>query len=463
MELKDIKAVYFVGAGGIGMSAVARYFRQKGLVVAGYDKTPSDLTRHLEQEGIQLHYEENTDLIPEACKDPATTLVVYTPAIPDTHKELAFFRANGFQIEKRAQVLGRLTQTHKGLCFAGTHGKTSTSTMCAHIMHQSHLDCNAFLGGISKNYGTNYILSDKSDYVVIEADEFDRSFHHLRPYATVITSADADHLDIYGTEEAYLESFSHYTSLIQPGGALIVHRDLRFNERLQPGVRRYDYARTEGDFHAERIRIGGGRIVFDLVSPLGNVSDIELGVPVSINIDNGIAACALAQIAGATPDEIRQGMRTYAGVDRRFDFKIKTDRCVFLSDYAHHPAEIKQSILSLREVFDGRKISAIFQPHLYTRTRDFYQDFADALSLLDEVILLDIYPAREQPIAGVTSQLIFDRLRPDMQRRMAHLQDLPQIAEQEDFDVLVVLGAGDADTYCPQIADILRAKYHIEA
>ncbi len=311
-------SVFFLGAGGIGMSALERYFKQIGCYVAGYDRTPSALTDTLIKEGIVLHFEDDPEQIPQLCRDPKTTLVVYTPAIPDDNRELQWFRQGGFEIHKRAQVLGTLTKTKKGLCVAGTHGKTSTSAMTAHVLHESAVDCNAFLGGITKNYGTNYILAPQSEYVVIEADEFDRSFHHLRPYATVITSADADHLDIYGTEEAYLESFSHYTSLIQPGGALIVHRDLRFTERLQPGVRRYDYARTEGDFHAERIRIGGGRIVFDLVSPLGNVSDIELGVPVSINIDNGIAACALAQIAGATPDEIRQGMRTYAGVDRRF-------------------------------------------------------------------------------------------------------------------------------------------------
>lgn len=330
--------------------------------------------------------------------------------------------------------------------------------MTAHLLHQSAVGCNAFLGGITKNYGTNYLLSAESEFVVIEADEFDRSFHHLRPFATVITSADADHLDIYGTEEAYMESFAHYTSLIQPGGALVVHQGLRFEERLQPGVRRYEYARTSGDFHAENIRIGGGRIVFDLVSPIENIADIELGVPVSINIDNGIAACALAQLAGVDAESIRKAMLSFGGVDRRFDFKIKNDRCVFLSDYAHHPAEIRQSILSLREVFDGRKVSAIFQPHLYSRTRDFYGDFADALSLLDEVILLDIYPARELPMEGVTSQLIFDRLRPDLQKRMAHLTDLPKIVAEGDFDVLVVLGAGDADTYCGQLTEILQAK-----
>ncbi len=458
MELKDIKAVYFVGAGGIGMSAVARYFRQKGLVVAGYDKIPSDLTRHLEQEGIQLHYEENTDLIPEACKDPATTLVVYTPAIPDTHKELAFFRANGFQIEKRAQVLGRLTQTHKGLCFAGTHGKTSTSTMCAHIMHQSHLDCNAFLGGISKNYGTNYILSDKSDYVVIEADEFDRSFHWLRPYMSVITSTDPDHLDIYGTKEAYLESFRHYTELIQTGGALVIHKDLEMKQNVQAGVKVYEYSREAGDFHAENIRIQNGTIVFDMVSPIENVTDIELGQPVPINIENGIAAMALAQLSGCTADELRRGMKSYEGVDRRFDFKLKNDRHVLLSDYAHHPKEILQSAKSLKEIYPNRKITVIFQPHLYSRTNDFYRDFAEALSHFDEVVLTEIYPAREEPIPGVTSALIYDNLSSNVEKQMIRKDDVLEFAKGRDFDVLVVLGAGNLDNYVGQLTEIIKEK-----
>ena len=453
-----MKSVYFVGAGGIGMSALERYFLSKGLVVAGYDRTSCQLTEELRAEGADIHYEDNPDLIPMACRDKEETLVVYTPAIPADHKELNYFRTNGFDIQKRAQVLGTLTRTMKGLCVAGTHGKTSTSSMTAHLLHESHVGCNAFLGGITKNYGTNYLLSDKSDYVVIEADEFDRSFHHLRPYATVITATDADHLDIYGTEEAYLESFRHYTNLIQPGGALIIHRGLKMKEDLQDGVRRYDYSRDEGNFHAENIRVGGGHIVFDFVSPFGNIANVELGVPVSINIENGIAAMALAQIAGATADEIRSAMASFQGVVRRFDFALKNDRHVLLSDYAHHPAEIKQSILSIREVFNGRKITAIFQPHLYTRTRDFYKDFADSLSLLDEVILTEIYPAREQPIPGVTSQLIFDNLRPDMQRRIVEKKDLPEVLRSEDFDVLVVLGAGDVDNMVPQFKEILEAK-----
>lgn len=454
----QFNSVYFLGAGGIGMSALERYFNKQGYRVAGYDKTPSALTAALQSEGIELHFEDDPLLIPAYCRDKATTLVVYTPAIPADHRELVWFKAKGFVVQKRAEVLGTLTRSKRGLCVAGTHGKTSTSAMLAHLLHESEVGCNAFLGGISKNYGTNYLIDAKSDFVVIEADEFDRSFHHLLPYATAITSADPDHLDIYGTEEAYRESFAHYTSLVQPGGALVVHRGLNIEERLQDGVRRYDYARHEGDFHAENIRIGGGRILFDLVSPIESIKDIELGVPVSINIDNGIAACALAQIAGASGADIRKAMATFGGVDRRFDFKIKNERCVFLSDYAHHPAEIRQSILSLREVFDGRKITAIFQPHLYTRTRDFHKEFADALSLLDALILLDIYPARELPIEGVSSQLIYDCLRPDMEKQMAHLSDLPTLVEQGDFDVLVVLGAGDADTYCTQLADILNKK-----
>lgn len=401
MEIKDIKAVYFIGAGGIGMSAIARYFIHRGLVVAGYDKTPSALTLQLEREGMLIHYEENIDEIPHACKQPQTCLVIYTPAIPSDHQELQYFRQNGFEVEKRAQVLGTLTREHKGLCVAGTHGKTTTSTMCAHIMHQSHLDCNAFLGGISKNYGTNYILSN-SDYVVIEADEFDRSFHWLSPWMTVITATDPDHLDIYGTKEAYLESFRHYTELIQPGGNLIIHRDLEMKENLQEGVNRYDYSLHEGDFHAENIRIANGEITFDFISPIECVKDVQLGQPVPINIENGVAAMAMAQLSGCTAEELRYGMQTYGGVERRFDFKLKNDKIVFLSDYAHHPKEIYQSAKSIRELYSDRKITAIFQPHLYTRTRDFYKDFANALSLLDEVILTEIYPAREQPIEGVT-------------------------------------------------------------
>lgn len=458
MELKDIKAVYFVGAGGIGMSALARYFMSRGLVVAGYDKTPSALTHQLEKEGMVIHYDENTDEIPHACRDKASCLVIYTPAIPAAHKELCYFRENGFEIQKRAQVLGTLTRTHKGLCVAGTHGKTTTSTMCAHIMHQSHVDCNAFLGGISKNYGTNYILSDHSDYVVIEADEFDRSFHWLRPWMSVITSTDPDHLDIYGTKEAYLESFRHYTELIQPGGALIIHTNLEMKAHVQEGVKTYTYSRDAGDFHAENIIIENGEITFDFISPVECIKKVKLGQPVPVNIENGVAAMAMAQLNGCTAEELKYGMETYHGVDRRFDFKIKNDRHVFLSDYAHHPKEILQSARSLKELYKNRKITAIFQPHLYSRTRDFYKDFADALSNFDEVILTEIYPARELPIEGVTSKLIYDNLKPGVEKSMIKKDDVLNLVKNRDFDVLITLGAGDLDNFVPQITQIIEEK-----
>lgn len=450
-----MKAVYFVGIGGIGMSAIARYFLHQGLIVGGYDRTPSELTRKLEEEGAQIHYEENLDLIPDACKDVQDTLVIYTPAIPAEHKEMKFFRDGGFDIQKRAQVLGTLTRANKGLCVAGTHGKTTTSSMAAHLLHQSHVDCNAFLGGITKNYGTNYILSKKSEYVVIEADEFDRSFHWLSPFATVITSTDADHLDIYGTEEAYLESFAHYSSLIVPGGYLILHTGLKMKPRTDKDVTTFTYSREEGDFHAENVKIGNGEISFDLVSPLGNINDIHLGVPVTVNIENGIAAMALAQIAGVSAEEIKSAMASFSGVDRRFDFRVKNDNVVYLSDYAHHPAEIKQSILSIKQLYEGKHIKAIFQPHLYTRTRDFYEDFAAALSLLDDVALLDIYPARELPIPGITSQLIYDLLT-SKHKEMIHKENILEVVGRRDYDILITLGAGDVEDYASKIAEELK-------
>ena len=454
--INNISSVYFVGIGGIGMSAIARYYLQRGLVVAGYDRTPSALTRDLEREGALVHYEDNVVAIPEPCRDSKTTLVIYTPAIPESHSELQFFRAGGFDIQKRAQVLGTLTHDHKGLCVAGTHGKTTTSSMTAHLLHQSSVDCNAFLGGITKNYGTNYILAPGSDYVVIEADEFDRSFHWLAPYATVITATDPDHLDIYGTEEAYLESFRHYTELIRPQGFLVMHTGLKMRPNVQAGVTTYTYSRSEGDFHAENIRIGGGEITFDLVSPLGNIADIQLGVPVSVNIENGIAAMALAQIAGLSADEIRRGMASFRGVERRFDFRVKNERKAYLSDYAHHPEELRKCIESIREVYAGKHIVGIFQPHLYTRTRDFYREFADALSLLDEVILTEIYPAREAPIPGVTSQLILDNLRPGVPGRLIRKADVLDVVRHADFDVLMTLGAGDLEDYSGDIAKIVE-------
>lgn len=458
MDINNIKSVYFIGAGGIGMSAIVRYFLTNGYNVGGYDKTPTPLTELLIAEGAQIHYDESVESIPQCFKDKEQTLVVFTPAIPEEHEELQWFRKNGFEVQKRAQVLGYISMKLKAVCAAGTHGKTTTSTMAAHLLHQSGIDCNAFLGGISKNYGTNYILSEKSDLVVIEADEFDRSFHWLRPYMTVITSTDPDHLDIYGTKEAYLESFRKYTSLIQPGGYLIIHKGLEMDADVQEGVTVYEYSRHEGDFHAENIRIGNGEIIFDFVSPKGTIKDIKLGVPVSINIDNGIAAMALAQLCGATDEELRRGMETFGGVDRRFDFKVKNERVVYLSDYAHHPSEIEQSVKSIRELYADKKIAAIFQPHLYTRTRDFYKEFADSLSLLDEVFLCDIYPAREEPIEGVTSKLIYDNLRDGIKKHLITKDEIMESVENGDFDVLITLGAGDIENYSAQIAEALNRR-----
>lgn len=458
MNTNTLKAVYFVGAGGIGMSALVRYFLSKGKAVGGYDRTASALTEKLRQEGADIHYEDNVALIPEVFLNPATTLIVYTPAIPAEHKELTYFREHNFEIQKRAQVLGMITQTERGLCVAGTHGKTTTSTMAAFLLDNSHVKCNAFLGGISKNYGTNLLVSDQSDFVVIEADEFDRSFHWLTPYATVITATDSDHLDIYGTHEAYLESFRKYTSLIRPDGYLIIKKGIDLQPDVKEGVTVYTYSDKEGDFHAENIRIGNGEIFFDFISPLGNIKDVQLGVPVYVNIENGIAAMALAQIGGATAEEIKAAMPQFKGVDRRFDFKLKNDHIVFLSDYAHHPAEIKQSVSSLRMLYPDRKLTAIFQPHLYTRTRDFYKDFADSLSLLDEVILLDIYPARELPIEGVTSKLIYDNLRPGIEKTMCHKEDLIELLKTKNIEVLITLGAGDVDNYVTPIYELLKDR-----
>ncbi|MBE6294279.1 MAG: UDP-N-acetylmuramate--L-alanine ligase [Bacteroidales bacterium] len=460
MELKDIKSVYFLGAGGIGMSALVRYFLSENKFVAGYDRTPSELTERLIAEGAHLHFEEEPQSIPDECRDKDNTLVIYTPAIPQGHKEWEYFKANGFVIKKRAEVLGIITRHKKGLCIAGTHGKTTTSTMTAHLLHQSHVDCAAFLGGISKNYKSNLILSDKSDLVVIEADEYDRSFLHLFPQIAVITSADPDHLDIYGNRENYLEAFAQFTENIREGGTLIIHEGLDVVPRLQPGVNSYTYGRDKGDFHAQNIRIGNGRIIIDYVSPWQKIDDIELGVPVSINIENGIAAMAVAEMCGATAKEIADGMKSFAGADRRFDFHIKEESITLLSDYAHHPDEIKACARSMKELYRDRKISVIFQPHLYSRTNDFYKEFAASLSLFDEVILLDIYPAREQPIEGVTSKLIYDLIESYVKKSMCSRAQIIQEVEKRknDFEVLVTLGAGDLDNDVPAIAEILKTR-----
>lgn len=440
------------------MSALVRYFLSKGKIVGGYDRTPTPLTAQLNAEGALIHYEDNVDLIPSPCLDKETTLVVLTPAVPQDHTELVYFRSHGFEIQKRAQVLGTITRASKALCVAGTHGKTTTSTMLAHLLYQSHVGCTAFLGGISKNYGTNLLLSKDSPYTVIEADEYDRSFHWLYPWMTVITSTDPDHLDIYGTEEAYMDSFAKYTNLIQPGGVLLMRKGISLQPKANKEVKIYTYSKDEGDFHAENIRIGDGRIIIDFVTPDVRINNIELGVPVSINIENGVAAMALALLNGATPDEIKRGMESFRGVDRRFDFKIKTDKLVFLSDYAHHPQEITQSIRSLRDLYQGKKITVVFQPHLYSRTNDFYKEFAQSLSLADEVILLDIYPARELPIPGVTNELIYNNLHPDTEKSLCTKQELVEKLKTKQLEVLITLGAGDIEDCVPAITQMLTER-----
>lgn len=458
MEINQIKSIYFIGAGGIGMSALVRYFLAQGVCVGGYDRTPSELTQKLCSEGAWIHYEDSITQIPDNFLQSESTLIVYTPAVPQNHSELTYFREHGFEIQKRSQVLGLLTRSGKGVCVAGTHGKTTTSTMVAHLLHESHVGCNAFLGGISKNYQTNLLLSNTSDYIVIEADEYDRSFHQLSPFMSVITSTDPDHLDIYGTKEAYLESFQKYTSLIQEGGYLLVRKGIELDPCVQDKVTIYSYSMQEGDFRAENIRIGNGEIFFDFISPLGNILNVQLGVPIEINIENGIAAMALAQLCGVTNAEIKSSMGTFKGVDRRFDFQLKNDKIVYLSDYAHHPAEIKAAISSVRALYADKKITVVFQPHLYSRTNDFYREFAESLSLADEIILLDIYPARELPIEGVTNKLIYNYICNGAVKSLCQNELLIEELQKKDIEVLITLGAGDIELFTTPIKRLLESR-----
>ena len=454
----DRPNIYFVGAGGIGMAALERYFLSKGKRVGGYDRTATDLTRALESEGVEITYSDAAEAIPQAFRDPGETLVVYTPAVPDSHSGLQWFRANGFEVVKRAAVLGIVTRHSRSLCFAGTHGKTTTSSMAAHVLHNSPAGCNAFLGGVLRNYGTNFILDPHSDFSVIEADEYDRSFHHLTPSVAVITATDPDHLDIYGTEEAYLESFAHFTELIRPDGVLIVHTGLKLRPRVAPGVKVYTYSRDEGDFHATNIRRSEGSIVFDLVMPDGFVmTDIAPGVPVEINIENAIAALAAVWAAGQLDEDCaRRAMASFQGPKRRFEFHLKEPGRAIIDDYAHHPDELRQSIRSVRALYPDRRLTVAFQPHLYSRTRDFAPQFGQALSEADEVILLDIYPARELPMEGVSSQLIFDAIKgPD--KTMITTEQLPETVRERGFEVLLTAGAGDICDFLDRITSDARS------
>lgn len=456
--------IYFIGAGGIGMAALERYFKSQGDNVAGYDRTPTELTDSLMTEGIDITFDESADAVPALYRDPANTLVVYTPAVPDTMPQLRWFRDKGFKVVKRAVVLGEVTRRSKGICFAGTHGKTTTSSMAAHILHTSKAGCNAFLGGVLRNYNSNFLLDASSPYSVIEADEYDRSFHHLSPYIAVITATDPDHLDIYGTEEAYLESFTRFTQLIHPDGKLIVHTGLKFRPDAPAGVTTYTYSRDEGDFHAANIRRGNGTIVYDLIVPRdilpqGKVEDIELGVPVEINIENSIAAAAATLLTGnVTPDDLRTAIASFMGPKRRFEFHLREKGehgRVIIDDYAHHPDELKASISSVKALYPDRRLTVAFQPHLYTRTRDFAAQFAEALSLADEVVLLDIYPAREEPIPGVTSKIIFDKIS-CKEKHLISKQLLTKTIKNINFDILLTVGAGDINTFIPEIIESIK-------
>lgn len=451
--------IYFAGAGGIGMAALERYYLSRGCRVAGYDRTTTDLTRALVKEGVDITFDDSVEAIPADFRtSPEEVLVVYTPALPDNHPQLEYFRTHGYEVVKRAEVLGRITRDSKGICFAGTHGKTTTSSMAAHILHTCPTGCNAFLGGILRNYDSNLLLSTTSPYSVIEADEYDRSFHHLSPYIAVITATDPDHLDIYGTEEAYLESFARFTELIRPGGSLIVHEGLKLVPRPGKDVKVYTYSRDKGDFHAENIRHADGEIIFDFVAPDTVIRDINLGVPVEINIENAIAALAACHLTGdMKADAAKEAIATFKGPKRRFEFWLKETSPVkaIIDDYAHHPDELKASINSVKALYPGKKLTVAFQPHLYSRTRDFAPEFAEALSLADEVILLDIYPAREAPIPGVTSKIIFDRITAPV-KTMITKDDLTKTIKNCNFEILLTVGAGDICNYLPEIVKTVK-------
>lgn len=444
--------IYFVGAGGIGMAALERFFLSRGCRVAGYDRTPSELTAALMDEGVEIVFDDDPALIPAEMRSPEDTLVVYTPAIPAGHRGLSWFRDNGFRVVKRAEVLGIATADLKAICFSGTHGKTTTSSMAAHILHSGPYGCNAFLGGVLRNYGTNFLLDPGSPYAVVEADEYDRSFHHLRPYVAVVTATDPDHLDIYGSEEAYLESFARFTELIRPGGALLIHTGLKLRPRPGKDVRVMTYSRDEGDFHAVNIRRSEGSITFDLVTPSGLLKDIAPGVPVEINVDNAVAALGALWLAGCLePDSARSAMASFMGPKRRFEFHLKENGRAIIDDYAHHPDELAASISSVKALYPGRKLTVAFQPHLFSRTRDFADGFGRALSLADEVILLPIYPAREEPVEGVTSRIIYDRITAESKILLSDKKDLPAEIKKRNFEVLLTAGAGDIVDLIPEI------------
>jgi UDP-N-acetylmuramate--alanine ligase len=448
MNLEKLNNIYFLGIGGIGMSAVARYFHAKGAEIYGYDKTPTPLTTQLINEGMHIHFDENISEIPQQLD-----FVVYTPAIPAQHKELQYFQHEKINIYKRSQILGMITEHAKSIGIAGTHGKTTISTMTAHLLKQSGIDCSAFLGGISKNYNSNLLLSEKSDYVVIEADEFDRSFLQLHPYIAVVSSVDADHLDIYGDKNELKKSFETFISQIQKGGKLIVKKGLEL--KLPDDIDVYTYALNgQADFYAANICIKDGYYYFDFVFPQGMYKEIKMGYPGLHNIENAVAAITVAHLSGVSEQEIKPALADFKGVSRRFDIRLRTDNLVFIDDYAHHPEELKACINSVKNLFEGKKITGIFQPHLFSRTKDFADEFARSLELLDEVILLDIYPAREQPVPGITSQFLLDKIS-KKEKYLVEKSDITAFLKDRKLEVLLTLGAGDIDQLVEPIEKML--------
>lgn len=445
--------IYFIGIGGIGMSAIARYFNFKGCKVSGYDRTPSDLTHELENEGMSIHYEDNISYIPEDVDD---TLVIYTPAIPEDMGELKYVREHGYKVVKRSAILGEISKGQRCLAVAGTHGKTTTSTLLAHILTESGTGCSAFLGGISKNYGTNLLVSH-TPVIVAEADEFDRSFLQLHPETAVITAMDADHLDIYSDIGHVKEAFRKFAS--QTSGTLIVKTGLEISESdTDAKIYRYSYDNPGSDFFAGNIRCDScGYITFDLHWPGGIIYDCRCGVPGWVNVENSIAASAIALTCGTEPELIKKALASFSGVKRRFDIHLNTPECSYIDDYAHHPKEIEAAISSIREIFPGRKLTAVFQPHLYTRTRDFADGFAEALSKADKLILMDIYPAREEPIPGVTSQIIFDKVTAP-EKMLIRRDELMSCLEKEPIDILATFGAGNIDRFTSPITEMLEKR-----
>lgn len=445
--------IYFIGIGGIGMSAIARYYRFKGLNVSGYDKTPSDLTRDLEKEGIGVHYEDDIDFIP---KDVEDTLVVYTPAIPADLKELVYVQEHGYRVIKRSRTLGEIAKGQRCLAVAGTHGKTTTSTLTAHILTDCGEGCTAFLGGISKNYGTNMLVSH-NETVVAEADEFDRSFLQLFPEVAVITAMDADHLDIYGTVEAYQQAFRDFAAQVH--GTMIIKKGLPVTAAdTKAKIYTYSYDDAGADFHAENARPDNlGYFIYDLVTPMGTVKDIKVGIPGWVNAENSIAAAAICLVYGIEPEKVKAAIGNYQGVKRRLDLHLNTEKLSYIDDYAHHPQELASAISSMRDIFPGRKLTAVFQPHLFTRTRDFADGFAQSLSMVDKLILLDIYPAREEPIPGVTSDIIFDKVTAP-EKVLISKEELMDYLAKEELDVLITFGAGNVDRYIGPITEMLKKR-----